>query len=92
MSTRLRSSPAALASCAAQIASCSSKSSADRPSGPAQRIRTPCTSSGRRSPTAAAASSIFQRYNAKTTTLFDVTFDEGRAPEETFLDLSEEEA
>jgi hypothetical protein len=35
---------------------------------------------------------LFRGYNAKVTTLFDVTFDDGRVPEETFPDLSEEEA
>ena len=31
---------------------------------------------------------LFRGYNAKVTTLFDVTFDDGRVPEETFPDLS----
>ncbi len=35
---------------------------------------------------------LFRGYNAKVTTLFDVTFDDGRVPEETFPDLSEAEA
>jgi endoglycosylceramidase len=35
---------------------------------------------------------LFRGYNAKVTTLFDVTFDDGRVPEETFPDLSETEA
>jgi endoglycosylceramidase len=35
---------------------------------------------------------LFRGYNAKATTLFDVTFDDGRVPEETFPDLSETEA
>jgi endoglycosylceramidase len=35
---------------------------------------------------------LFRGYNAKATTLFDVTFSDGRAPEETFPDLSEAEA
>ncbi len=35
---------------------------------------------------------LFRGYNAKVTTLFDVTFDDGRTPEETFPDLSEAEA
>lgn len=35
---------------------------------------------------------LFRGYNAKVTTLFDVTFDDGRMPEETFPDLSEAEA
>src|ERR1700691_4054476 len=34
---------------------------------------------------------LFRGYNAKVTTLFDVTFDDGRVPEETFPDLSEAE-
>ncbi|HEX3345894.1 MAG TPA: cellulase family glycosylhydrolase [Polyangiaceae bacterium] len=34
---------------------------------------------------------LFRGYNAKVTTLFDVTFDDGRTPEETFPDLSEAE-
>ncbi|HEY3819628.1 MAG TPA: cellulase family glycosylhydrolase [Polyangiaceae bacterium] len=34
---------------------------------------------------------LFRGYNAKVTTLFDVTFDDGRIPEETFPDLSEAE-
>lgn len=35
---------------------------------------------------------LFRGYNAKVTTLFDVTFDDGRVPEESFPDLSEAEA
>jgi endoglycosylceramidase len=35
---------------------------------------------------------LFRGYNAKATTLFDVTFDDGRAPEETFPDFTEAEA
>ena len=35
---------------------------------------------------------LFRGYNAKVTTLFDVTFSDGRVPEETFPDLSETEA
>ncbi len=35
---------------------------------------------------------LFRGYNAKVTTLFDVTFDDGRVPEETFPDLTETEA
>jgi endoglycosylceramidase len=35
---------------------------------------------------------LFRGYNAKVTTLFDVTFSDGRVPEETFPDLSEAEA
>jgi endoglycosylceramidase len=35
---------------------------------------------------------LFRGYNAKVTTLFDVTFDDGRTPEETFPDFSETEA
>jgi endoglycosylceramidase len=35
---------------------------------------------------------LFRGYNAKATTLFDVTFSDGRVPEETFPDLSEAEA
>jgi len=35
---------------------------------------------------------LFRGYNAKVTTLFDVTFDDGRVPEETFPDFSEAEA
>ena len=35
---------------------------------------------------------LFRGYNAKVTTLFDVTFDDGRVTEETFPDLSETEA
>jgi len=35
---------------------------------------------------------LFRGYNAKVTTLFDVTFSDGRTPEETFPDLSEAEA
>jgi len=34
---------------------------------------------------------LFRGYNAKVTTLFDVTFDDGRVPEESFPDLSEAE-
>jgi len=34
---------------------------------------------------------LFRGYNAKVTTLFDVTFDDGRVPEETFPDLTEAE-
>jgi endoglycosylceramidase len=34
---------------------------------------------------------LFRGYNAKVTTLFDVTFDDGRTPEETFPDLTEDE-
>ena len=34
---------------------------------------------------------LFRGYNAKVTTLFDVTFDDGRTPEESFPDLSEAE-
>jgi endoglycosylceramidase len=34
---------------------------------------------------------LFRGYNAKVTTLFDVTFADGRTPEETFPDLSEAE-
>lgn len=35
---------------------------------------------------------LFRGYNAKVTTLFDVTFDDGRTAQETFPDLSEAEA
>lgn len=35
---------------------------------------------------------LFRGYNAKATTLFDVTFTDGRVPEETFPDLTEAEA
>jgi endoglycosylceramidase len=35
---------------------------------------------------------LFRGYNAKVTTLFDVTFDDGRTPNEIFPDLSEAEA
>jgi endoglycosylceramidase len=35
---------------------------------------------------------LFRGYNAKATTLFDVTFDDGRVPEESFPDLTETEA
>ncbi len=35
---------------------------------------------------------LFRGYNAKVTTLYDVTFSDGRIPEETFPDLSEAEA
>ena len=34
---------------------------------------------------------LFRGYNAKVTTVFDVTFSDGRVPEETFPDLSETE-
>lgn len=35
---------------------------------------------------------LFRGYNAKVTTLFDVTFSDGRVPEETFPELTEAEA
>src|SRR5580704_11793259 len=35
---------------------------------------------------------LFRGYNAKLAPLFDVTFDDGRAPRETFPDLTEAQA
>jgi len=91
-----------LAVCSPPLASCSSSSSSAGPTA-SPPIRTVPPPVHRTDPAAVHVEGkafrdgkgrqlLFRGYNAKVTTLFDVTFDDGRVPEETFPDLSETEA
>jgi aryl-phospho-beta-D-glucosidase BglC (GH1 family) len=91
-----------LAAAAACVASCSSSSSSTS-GAPAADASAPPPAAHRTDPAAVhvvgkafrdgkGRQLLFRGYNAKVTTLFDVTFDDGRVPEETFPDLSETEA
>lgn len=77
------------------LPSCTESSSTPPPAGPQAVHRTDPAAvhvAGKSFRDGQGRQLLFRGYNAKVTTLFDVTFDDGRVPEETFPDLSEAEA
>jgi endoglycosylceramidase len=96
MSARVLFPHVMLALCAAQIASCGQPGTEvgapDAGPTPAQRTDPDAVHVvGTTFRDGRGRQLLFRGYNAKATTLFDVTFDDGRTPEETFPDLSEAE-